>query len=189
MMIQNLFIISGPSGAGEDSIIDGLAKLLPIERTITTVTRAPRAGENDGHPYYFVSSEQFQKKIASGEMVEYARHYNNNYYGVTKTELERVAVSGKIGIWKIDYKGVEAAKKLFPGIIAILITAPLAIMSQRIRTRDNVTENYIAERMAYTEEWLKHTDIYDYTVTNEQGKLDQAVQEALAIIKKHSSLA
>ena len=187
--MQNIFIISGPSGAGEDSIIDGLAKLMSIERMITTTTRPPRAGENDGYPYYFVSSKQFQKKIASGEMVEYAKHYNGNYYGVTKTELERVAASGKIGIWKIDYKGVETARKLFPGIIAILITAPLLIMSQRIRTRDNVTEEYIAERMAYTREWLKHTDIYDYTVTNEQGKLDQAIQEVLAIIKKHTSIA
>lgn len=185
-MIQNLFIISGPSGAGEDSIIDGLAQLLPIERTITTVTRAPRAGENDGHPYYFISTEQFQKKITDGEMAEYAQHYNGNFYGVTKTELERVTASGKIGIWKMDYKGVETAKKLFPGIIAILITAPLEIMSQRIRARDNVTEDYIAERMAYTKEWLKHTDIYDYTVTNEQGKLDQAIQEVLAIIRKHA---
>ena len=187
--MQNIFIISGPSGAGEDSIIDGLAKLMPIERMITTTTRSPRAGENDGYPYYFVSSEQFQKKIASGEMVEYAKHYNGNYYGVTKTELERVAASGKIGIWKIDYKGVETARKLFPGIIAILITASLLIMSQRIRTRDNVTEEYIAERMAYTREWLKHTDIYDYTITNEQGKLGQAIQEVLAIIKKHASIA
>jgi guanylate kinase len=185
-MIQNLFIISGPSGAGEDSVIDGLAKILPIERTITTVTRSPRADESDGHPYYFVSEEQFQKKIASGEIVEYAKHYNGNYYGVTKTELERVAASEKIGIWKIDYKGVETAKKLFPGIMAILIAAPIEIISQRIRTRDNVTEDYIAERMAYTREWLKHTDIYDYTVTNEQGKLDQTIQEVIAIIKKHS---
>ena len=78
--MKNIFIISGPSGAGEDSIIDGLAELLPIERTITTVTRAPRTGEHDGHPYYFVSLEIFRRKIASGEMVEYAQQYNGNFY-------------------------------------------------------------------------------------------------------------
>lgn len=187
-MFQNLLIISGPSGAGEDSVIDGLAKLMPIERVITTVTRSPRAGESDGHPYYFISTKQFEQKIVSGEMVEYAKHYNGNFYGVTKTELERVAASGNIGIWKIDYKGVETAKKMFPGIIAIFITAPLEILEERIRSRGNVTEDYIAERMAYTREWLKHTDIYDYTVTNEQGKLDQTIHESLAIIKKHTKL-
>jgi guanylate kinase len=187
--MQNLFIISGPSGAGEDSIIDGLAKLLSVERTITTTTRIPRAGESDGHPYYFISAEQFQQKIANGEIVEYAQHYNGNFYGVTNTELERVAASGGIGIWKIDYKGVETAKKMFPGIVAILITAPLTIMEQRIRTRDHLTEDYIAERMAYTREWLKHTDIYDYIVENAQGKLEEAIREVSAIIKKHSPLA
>jgi guanylate kinase len=187
--MQNLFIISGPSGAGEDSIIDGLAKLLPVERTVTTTTRAPRAGESDGQSYYFISAEQFQQKITSGEIVEYAQHYNGNFYGVTNTELERVAASGKIGIWKIDYKGVETAKKMFPGIVAILITAPLAIMEQRIRMRDHLTEAYIAERMTYTREWLKHTYIYDYIVENAQNKLEEAIREVSTIIKKCSPLA
>ncbi len=184
--MQNIFILSGPSGAGEDSIIDGLENILPIERVITTVTRAPRTGESDGHPYYFISLENFQQKIARGEMAEYAQQYNGNFYGVTKEELERIAKLKKIGIWKIDYKGVETAKKMFPDIIAIFITAPLEILEQRIRTRDHLTETYITERMEYTKEWLNHTDIYDYTVENAQGKLNEAVEQVAAIIKKHA---
>lgn len=184
--MRNIFIISGPSGAGEDSIIDGLARLLPIERTVTTVTRSPRAGESDGHPYYFVSSEEFRRKIAGGEMAEYAQQYNGNFYGVTKKELERIGASGRIGVWKIDYQGVETAKRMFPGIIAIFISAPLEILEQRIRMRDNLTEEYIAERMAYTKEWLNHTDIYDYQVENEQGRLDEAIRQVHAIIKEHA---
>lgn len=184
--MRNIFIISGPSGAGEDSIIDGLAKLLPIERTITTVTRSPRTGESDGHPYYFVSPEIFRQKVADGEMAEYAQQYNGNSYGVTKKELERISASGKIGVWKIDYQGVETAKRMFPGIIAIFISAPLEILEQRIRMRDNLTEEYIRERMEYTKEWLNHTDIYDYQVENEQGRLDEAIQKVAAIIKEHA---
>lgn len=184
--MQNIFILSGPSGAGEDSIIDGLENILPIERVITTVTRAPRTGESDGHPYYFISLENFQQKVARGEMAEYAQQYNGNFYGVTKEELERIAKSKKIGIWKMDYKGVETAKKMFPDIIAIFITAPLEILEQRIRTRDHLTETYITERMEYTKEWLNHTDIYDYTVENAQGKLNEAVEQVAAIIKKHT---
>ncbi|MFZ2299547.1 MAG: guanylate kinase [Candidatus Moraniibacteriota bacterium] len=184
--MRNIFIISGPSGAGEDSIIDGLVKLLPIERTITTVTRSPRTGESDGHPYYFVSLETFRQKIADGEMAEYAEQYNGNFYGVTTKELERISASGKIGVWKIDYQGVETAKRMFPGIIAIFITAPLNILEQRIRMRDNFTEKYIRERMEYTKEWLNHTDIYDYQIENEQGRLDEAIQKVAAIIKEHA---
>jgi len=188
--MQNLFIVSGPSGAGEDSVINGLVKFLPTERVITTTTRAPRAGESDGHPYHFISKEQFQEKIANGEMVEYAKQYNGNFYGVTKAELERVAASGKIGIWKMDYKGVETAKRIFPNITAIFINAPLDIMEQRIRARGNMTEAHISERMAYTREWLnKHMNIYDYIIENEQGKLNETIRKVCAIIKKRANFA
>ncbi|OGI14867.1 MAG: hypothetical protein A3E38_02260 [Candidatus Moranbacteria bacterium RIFCSPHIGHO2_12_FULL_54_9] len=187
--MRNIFIISGPSGAGEDSIIAGLSKLLPIEKIITTVTRPKRIGESSGHPYYFISEKEFEQKIERGDLAEYAQHYNGNYYGVTKKELERVAGSGKIGLWKIDYRGVETAKQLFPSIIAIFIIAPLEILEKRIRTRDNLTEEYISERMEYTKEWLKHTDIYDYTIENGQGKLDEAIQKAYAIITEHTATA
>lgn len=186
--MSNIFIISGPSGAGEDSIIDGLGKIFPIERAITTVTRAPRAGESDGHPYYFITLEDFQQKIAHDEMAEYAQQYNGNFYGITKKELGRITASGNIGIWKLDYQGVETAKKMFPEITAIFITAPLDILEQRIRMRDHLTETYITDRMTYTKEWLNHTDIYDYTVENEQGKLEEAIEQVAAIIKKHSRL-
>ncbi len=185
---SNLFIISGPSGAGEDSIIAGLAKIMPIERVITTTTRRPRPGESQGRPYYFISQQEFKNKIAAGEFFEYAQEYNNHYYGVTVAEINRVRASGKIGIWKIEYKGVQTAKKLMPGIIAILITAPLKSLERRLRRRDRAGEEFIQQRMAYTKEWLKHKDIYDYEVKNLDGRLNEAVQAVAKIIKKHSSL-
>lgn len=184
--MQNIFIISGPSGAGEDSVINGLEKILPIERVITTTTRQPRAGDSEGHPYYFISRDTFEQKISSGSFLEYAEEYNNQFYGVTKEELERVAQSKKIGIWKIEYKGVMTAKRLFPKIVAILITAPIEVLEDRIRKRDNPSEASLQERLTYTKEWLKHTDIYDYIVENEQDKLEQTIEQVYHIIKKHS---
>ncbi|MEK7644021.1 MAG: hypothetical protein AAB390_01825 [Patescibacteria group bacterium] len=183
-----LFIISNLSGSGGDSIIEKLSDFFPIERVITTNTRAMRPTESEGHPYYFISREEFERKIVAGEFFEYARGYNDIYYGVTKNEIDRVKTSGKIGIWKIEYKGVMTAKKIMPGVIAILITAPLAVLEARIRRRDNPTESVIRERMAYTEEWLKHRDIYDYEVVNDDGKLAEAVAEVVGIIKTHSNL-
>lgn len=188
LSVKNIFIISGPSGAGEDSVINGVAKLLPIERVITTSTRSPRKGESNGNPYYFISPEEFQKKIARGEFVEYAQEYGGEWYGVTREELERVSNSGNIGLWKIEYQGVRTARKLFPGIVAILITAPLDIMEDRIRRRGNMSEAAIQERMAYTKEWLDHhTDIYDYTIENEEGKLNQTILSLKDILQKIAS--
>ncbi len=186
-MKSKLFIVSGPSGAGEDSIISRLEAALPIERVITTTTRAPRAGESEGNPYYFLSEEEFEVGIREHRFLEHTRQYNGNLYGVTFEEIERVRNSDRVGIWKIEWKGVSVAKKLFPDIVAILVTVPsLDILESRIRRRDSgVSDEYISERMGYTREWLRHTDIYDYTVVNEEGRLDDAVRQTLDIIRKH----
>lgn len=173
---KNIVIISGPSGAGEDSVIDGLKKLLPVERVITSTTRAPRPGEQEGNPYYFLARKDFENKVAAGEFIEHAKEYNQELYGVTRDEIERVSKSGNIGIWKIEYKGVITAKKLFPRMIAILLTAPEEVMEDRIRRRGHLSETEIQDRLIYTKDWLtNHIDIYDYTVENQEGKLDEAV--------------
>jgi guanylate kinase len=188
MKKSNIFIISGPSGAGEDSIIEGLREYFPIERVITTTTRTMRSGESQGNPYYFISREDFEKEIKSDQFAEYAEEYNSNYYGTTIKELDRVRNSEKIGIWKIEYKGVMIIKNKYPEIVAILInTSNIGVLEDRIRRRDNVSEEYIKERTKYTKEWLKHIDIYDHTVINEEGKLKKAIQEVVAIIKNYNA--
>lgn len=184
-MSNNLFIISGPSGAGEDSVIEGAGKKLEIERVITTTTRSKRRGEKDGQPYYFVGKKDFQAKIQNNEFFEWTQHYNDNYYGVTREEIKRVQNSSKIGIWKIEYQGVEKAKKLIPGLKAILINAPLDQIEARLRGREkNISEDFIQERMDYTKEWLKRKDIYDYEVKNYDGLLNKAIEKVLKIIEK-----
>jgi guanylate kinase len=182
---SKIFIISGPSGAGEDSVIEGLRKHFKIERVITSTTRPMRPGESQGKPYYFLSREEFEKKIKNNELAEWAEEYNNNLYGVTKKELERVANSGRIGIWKIEYKGVMNVKEKFPEIKSIYIAPPsLEVLQERIRRRNpDVSEEYIRERMNYTQEWIKHENIYDYKVVNEEGKLEETIEKVAEIIK------
>ncbi|NTU67238.1 MAG: guanylate kinase [Candidatus Moranbacteria bacterium] len=182
--MSNIFIISGPSGVGEDSVIEGLRKHFAIERVITSTTRKPRAGESQGNPYYFISKEEFERKIAQDELAEYAQEYNDNFYGVTKDELERVEKSGNVGIWKIEYKGVITAKNKFPDIKSIYIAAPsLEALRGRILKRDpSVSEEYLNERMEYTKEWMKNEDIYDYKVVNEEGELENTIEKVAKII-------
>ncbi|MFZ5982377.1 MAG: guanylate kinase [Patescibacteria group bacterium] len=185
----NLFIISGPSGAGEDSVIEGLREYLPIERVITTTSRPMREGDKQGSPYYFISREEFEQKIKNGELAEWAKEYNDNFYGVTKEELDRVSESGRVGIWKIEYKGVIFAKKNFPEVRSIYIAPPsLEILAERIRRRNpEVSEEYIEERMDYTREWMRHEDVYDFKVVNEEGKLNETIQKVAKIIKNNLS--
>lgn len=183
--MKNVFIISGPSGAGQDSVISGLRDFLPIEVVMTSTTRPMRTGESEGNPYNFVDLEDFEAGIRDGVFLEHAKTYNGQYYGVTHSEIRRVSASGKIGIWKMDWRGVETAKKRFPAILAILITAPLSVLEARIRNRDNPSEEFIRERMDYTQEFLKHISLYDYRIENEEGKLDEAIAQVKAIIESH----
>jgi len=189
MELNNIVIISGPSGAGEDSVIEGLRAHTTINRIITTTTRQPREEESDGNPYYFISEEAFRKKIESDEMVEWAEQYNGNLYGVTKEELQRVNDLEGLGIWKIEYKGVMTAREKFPEILNIFIMAEsLEVLEQRIRKRSDVTDEFIADRMEYTKEWLQHEDIYDYKVVNKQGLLGEAISEVVDILRKEQYL-
>ncbi|MFZ2225953.1 MAG: guanylate kinase [Candidatus Moraniibacteriota bacterium] len=182
--MSNIFIISGPSGAGEDSVMEGLQKILPIERIVNTTSRAMRPNESNGTPYWFVSEEKFINKIESNEFIEWAKQYNGNYYGVTKDEIERVKKTGKITVWKIEWQGVMTVKKIHPEIRSIFIMAPsLQILESRIRRRQDVSEEYVKERMEYSQEWMKHQDIYDYKVINEEGKLEETIQKVAEIIK------
>lgn len=183
IIAKNIVIISGPSGAGEDSIIKAVLEDLPAKKIITTTTRKMRKEDKEGLSYYFVSREEFKKGIENNEFIEYAKEYNDNYYGVSEKELLRVAKSGKIGIWKIEYKGVISAKKLFPQIKAIFISAPLKDLKRRIQKRDNLPSTYLEERMAYTKEWLKHIDIYDYEIENSDGNLEQAIENCKKLLK------
>ncbi len=182
--MKNIFIISGPSGAGQDSVIDGLKKLLPIEVVVTSTTRPKRSGEREGNPYYFVPFDQFEHDIRSGKFLEYAQTYNDQYYGVTHEEIQRVEKSGRIGIWKMDWRGTETAKRIFPDIISILISAPLSVLETRIRKRDNPSEEFMRSRMKYTQEFFQHLDIYDYQIENEEGKLDKTITQVKTIIEE-----
>ncbi len=182
--MKNCFVIFGPSGSGQDSVIEGLQKLLPIERIVTTVSRPMRSHESQGHPYYFVSPTEFEGLIKNDALAEYVKKYTGIYYGVTKAELERFEKINKIAVWKVDFEGAVTLKQRFPEVVVIMITTPLEIIEKRIRSREPLPETEVQARLAHIREWLPKS-IYDYQVENEEGKLDEAIAQVKAIIEKH----
>lgn len=190
-MQHKLIIISGPSGAGEDSVIQELEKRLPIVRVVTTTTREMRPGERDGAPYYFISKDAFEQGLREDRFFEHALQDRGNYYGVTHSEIARVRACEGVGIWKVDYKGVLNAKILLPPseTVAIFVSAPLDVIEERLRRRENGDDDaFIAERLAYAQGWFDHRHIFDYEVENKQGRLDQTVDKIEAIIRKELAL-
>jgi len=184
--MKNIFIISGPAGSGKDSVIESLQSKLSLERIITSTTREKRFFESEGNPYYFLSQEDFKRGVANGDFVEYSTNENGGLYGVTKSELDRVLQKNKVALWRVEWKGVIAIKKMFPHIKAIYISAPLDVLEARLRARDQGKgEIYFKERMDYTREWLNHLAIYDYHVENKEGKIDETVEKVSQIITGH----
>lgn len=185
---KNIFVITGPSGAGEDSIIEGLKKILPVEKLITTATRQMRPGESQGNPYYFIAKEDFIKGIGEGKFFEYALEDGGNYYGCTFEEIRRVENSDKIIIWKVDYQGALKAKKLIPDTVIIYLDVPPEVIEKRIRKRTTVTEDFVKGRLEYAKGWYDKRHFFDYTITNDDGKLAEAIAAAAEIIRKESGI-
>lgn len=189
--MNKLIIISGPSGAGEDSVIGGLQERMALVRVTTTSTREMRPGEYFGNPYYFITKEEFEQGIKDDAFFEYTEQDRGNFYGVTKKEIERVKAAEGVGIWKIDYKGVLYAKEHLPkeDTVAILISAPMEIIEQRLKGRANGDDDgFIAERLAYAKGWYENKEAFDYEVENAQGKLEDTIDQVEAIIRKELSL-
>ena len=181
--VNKIFIISGPSGAGEDSVIEELQKKLNFNRIITTVTRSPRQNESQGNPYYFISVEEFKKLIAKNELIEWAVVYGD-YRGCTKQEVTRLLKTGKPIFWKVDWQGVKTIKNFLPEAVSIFIAPPsYKILEKRLMKRGQDTVETIKQRKKFTKEWLNHKDVYDYIVINKEGKFDETIAKAEKIIQ------
>jgi guanylate kinase len=182
--MSNIFIISGPSGSGQDSVIKELKGEFELDKIITTTTRKMRPEDQEGVSYYFISKEAFKKGIEENKFFEYALEDNGNYYGGTFSELERVKKSKKPVIWKIDYKGVLNAKKIIPEAKSILIHIPIELIRSRLEKRGESPET-ITSRIEYSRGWYNNENIFDYKITNEEGKLEKTVKQVAKIIKNN----
>lgn len=183
------FIVSGPSGAGEDSVIEGLKKKIKLERVVTVVTRAKRKGEREGRPYYFVGTPKFRKMIRNNEFVEWAKVYGD-YRGSTKEEIERLGRKKVLALWKIDFQGVKIAKKKMPGVISIFIYPPSQkALERRLVKRGQDSPEVIRKRRAFTKKWLSQKKNYDYIVVNRENRLEETINMVfrilMAIIRKN----
>jgi guanylate kinase len=187
MKKSNIFVISGPSGAGEDSVMNGLDKVFSTERVVTTTTRPMRSGESQGKPYYLISRNDFLDKISKGEIFEHVEQDNGNYYGVTKAEIERVSELKRVIFWRMEFNGVIKIKKILPDVITIMLDVPKEVIERRIRKRDNPSEDFLKIRLDYAQGWYENRDKFDYTVKNEDGKLQEAVDVIAEIIRKHNT--
>ncbi|MDD6815445.1 MAG: guanylate kinase [Firmicutes bacterium] len=180
-----LFILSGPSGAGKGTICKALLAETDLELSVSMTTRNPRAGETEGESYYFVSKEEFLRKIDASGFLEYAEVYGN-FYGTPKQPVIDKLSAGTDVILEIDMQGALKVKENYPDGVFIFILPPsMSELRKRLTGRGTETAEAIEMRLGETLKELSYIDKYDYCVVN--GQLEEAVARVKAIVTAEHS--
>jgi guanylate kinase len=178
-----LFVLSAPSGAGKDTVINTLKQqgmdfyVLP-----SVTTRTPRPGESEGHPYHFISKETFEQLVSQNELLEYA-NVHGNWYGQPRKLIRDNLSAGRDVLLKIDVKGAATIRsKVSDAIFIFLIPGSLEELTQRLTGRQTETEEELRRRLADARKELAEQHWYDYLITNRDGHLQEAVDCLRAIM-------
>lgn len=181
-----LFIYSGPSGVGKGTLLKPLIDEGAAVLSVSATTRAPRPGEKDGVDYHFVSKEEFEKMIASGEMLEYAS-YSGNYYGTPRRFVEEELKSGKNVVLEIEVQGAMQVHKIAPeGIMIFVVPPSLRELRERLEGRGTETREAVEKRLAAAAGEIGFSEEYDFIIVNDE--LSSAREELAAIIKSGGCL-
>ncbi len=183
-MAGKLIIFSAPSGSGKSTIINYLLKQnLNLHFSISATSRAPRGEEKDGVEYYFLTPDEFRKRIAADEFLEYEEVYTDKFYGTLKSEVERILRTGNNVIFDVDVVGGCNIKKYYGDrALSVFIQPPcIADLRKRLEGRGTDAPDVIDSRIAKAEYELSFADKFDVIVINDI--LEKAQEEALRVIK------
>jgi len=179
-----LIVISGPSGIGKDAVVGLLRKTnIDTHFVITMNTREPRVDEVEGKDYFFVSREEFKKKIENNELIEYAEVYSD-YKGIPKSQVIEAFGSGKDVIMRLDVQGAMTIRKICPDAILIFLTASSRQeWINRLLERRSETPEELEVRLKNAADEYALIEEFDYMVVNSDKHLDQTIADIRAIIK------
>ena len=179
-MKRLLIVVSGPSGVGKGTIVKTLVKRREdVVDSVSCTTRAPRAGEVHGREYYFLTKEEFLKRIKEDDFLEYDEHFGN-YYGTPKSFV-RETLKEKSVILEIDVKGGLNAKKAFPDCVLVMIAPPsVEELKNRLTGRGTETPEEIENRLKRLDYELSQKEFYDVTIVNDD--LEKAIKELSDIV-------
>ena len=167
--LGSVFVISAPSGAGKTTLISKLrASVRGLVFSVSYTTRPPRAGEKHGREYFFVSPQEFRRRRAQGEFVEWAR-VHSQYYGTSWCTLREAQEAGQDVLLDIDVQGYRKLRRRIPDIVSVFVVPPsFADLDERLRRRHEDSPEVIAERLAMSRREVAHWMEYDYVIVNDR---------------------
>lgn len=181
-----LLVLTGPTGAGKDTVFAHLMQQNPhIVKITTTSSREMREAESEGNPYYFIPRSEFEQKIASGAFFEWVE-FRGHLYGTQKATLEKALKTGNDVIWHIDAKGVknikEKVKEMSQRSVFVFLTGPsVSVLKERVqKDEQHLMHHRWNEPLVVWE--MEQYDDCDYLVINEDGNIEETVKKVKAIM-------
>jgi len=184
-----ILVFTAPSGAGKTTLVRHLLERFAerLAFSVSATTRQPRATEEHGRDYYFISPQEFEKRAAAGEFLEFEEVYERQFYGTLHSELQRLWDQGKVVLFDMEVNGATAVKAAFPEQTRVVFVAPpnSEVLFDRLRRRGTEDESSINKRIARATEELNYRDSFDLVLVNDdlttaKGDAERIVEEWLA---------
>lgn len=181
-----LFIISSPSGAGKTTLARRLlAADSGIEMSVSVTTRAPRPGEQDGVDYHFVDRDRFETMKSRGELLEWARVFDN-HYGTPRQPVEAAIAAGKDVLFDIDWQGAQQLSEKLKGDVVLVFVLPPSgnVLEDRLKARAQDSTEIVARRMAAASAEISHWAEYDYVIVNTEIERSAAAVQSILVAER-----
>lgn len=180
------FVVSGPSGVGKGTLVALLReRVVSLGLTVSATTRGPRPGEVDGVAYYFLSDEEFDRRVAAGDFLEWAWVHGHRY-GTLRQEVERVTGAGSSVVLEIDVQGGLMVRERVPEAVLVFVEPPsMDELERRLRGRGTESEVDIERRLANAREEMAQAPLYDVRIVNDD--LERACLELQQVIDTYEN--
>ena len=182
MPLRPVFVVTGPSGAGKGTLIKGLVERVSgLEVAVSATTRPQRPGETDGHDYWFLSDDEFTRRVEADEFLEWVPYVSGRRYGTLRSEIDRIAADDQVCVLELELEGALRVQEEVPGSVTIFIAADVDELERRLRDRATESTGEIDERIELARTQLERAHEFRYMVRNDD--IERATAALAAIVE------